>query len=79
MHVVLSLWYNLKADTLSTAKAHSNEPATPQSTLSQPIYLKSTLTSLSFLYPHLTNGFNLKTQIITALTYCYYLFREFGN
>jgi hypothetical protein len=55
MQVVLSLWYNLKADTLSTAKAHLNVSATPQSTSSQPIYLKSTLTSLSFLC-HLPSG-----------------------
>jgi len=56
MQVVLSLWYNMKPDTLSTAKAHPNVPATLQSTSSQPIYLRPTLTSLSFLYPHLPSG-----------------------
>jgi hypothetical protein len=33
MQVVLSLWYNMKPDTLSTAKAHPNVPATLHSTL----------------------------------------------
>jgi hypothetical protein len=56
MQVVLSFWYNIKPDTLSTAKAHPNVSATFQSTSSQPIYLRSTLTSLSFIYPHLPSG-----------------------
>jgi len=54
--VVLSLWYNMKPDTLSTAKAYPNVSATLQSTSSQPIYLRSTLTSLSFIHPHLPSG-----------------------
>ena len=56
MQAVLSFWYNQKADTLSTAKAYPNVPATLQSTSSQPIYLRTTLTSLSFLYPLLPSG-----------------------
>jgi len=56
MQAVLSFWYNIKPDTLSTAKAHPNVSATLQSTCSQPIYLRSFLTSLSFIYPHHPDG-----------------------